>query len=239
MVRAGSVADEDQRLAGNVVIPHAIVSGLVLTVADHVGAWAELADSSPEEHQLILHMQADYTLFRPVLECLVEVIWILSGEDSTTRVDRALEIARIEYKHGQKLVKALNKARTPDEKTGQGVAALGRLIRTTATRLGRDAEEVINAPLVDPSSITKKIASRVPGPTLQTFRYWAITSAHAHGQLITTMRHAIETALPEPHASGALFEPDEELLADLIEFVGTLLEIAINLLNDQGYVLRD
>lgn len=35
-----------------------------------------------------------------------------------------------------------------------------------------------------------------------------------------------------------LYEPDEELIADLIEFIGTLLEIAINLLNEQGYELR-
>lgn len=37
---------------------------------------------------------------------------------------------------------------------------------------------------------------------------------------------------------GALYEPDEELIADLIKFIGKLLEIAINLLNEQGYELR-
>ncbi len=77
------MAEEDQALAGNIVIPHAIVSGLVLTAADHVSAWAELA-ASPEENVLLLHMQADYTLFRPVLEGLAELIWILDGTDSSS-----------------------------------------------------------------------------------------------------------------------------------------------------------
>lgn len=237
MVRPGSAAEEDQALAGNVIIPHSIVAGLVGAVADHLSAWAELADS-PKGDELLLHLQADYTLFRPVLEGLVEVIWILDGSDSATRIRRALEIARIEYKHGLKLTSALNKARTPDEKTGQGIAALGRIIRSTAEAFGGDADSFVDAPLIDPSSITKKIAQRVPGPTLRTYRYWAITSAHAHGQLITTLRYAIETQLPAPEASGALFEPDEELLAELIEFIAELLGIAIDQLNTQGYELR-
>lgn len=224
-------------MAGNVIVPHSIVAGLVGAVADHLSAWAELADS-PKGDELLLHLQADYTLFRPVLEGLVEVIWILDGADSATRIRRALEIARIEYKHGLKLTSALNKARTPDEKTGQGIAALGRIIRSTAEAIGADADSFVNAPLIDPSSITKKIAQRVPGPTLRTYRYWAITSAHAHGQLITTLRYAIETQLPAPEASGALFEPDEELLAELIEFVAELLGIATDQLNTQGYELR-
>lgn len=236
-VRKGSMAEEDQALSGNIVIPHAIVSGLVLTVADHVSAWAELA-ASPEKDVLLLHMQADYTLFRPVLEGLVEVIWILDGTDSPSRARRALEIARIEYKHGLKLTNALRKARTPDDKTEQGIAALGRFLRTTASNLGYDPEDVLSAPLIDPSSITRKIANRVPGPTLQTFNYWAITSAHAHGQFITTLRHAIETPPSTPQMGGALYEPDEELIADLIKFIGKLLEIAVNLLNEQGYELR-
>ncbi len=73
---------------------------------------------------------------------------------------------------------------------------------------------------------------------MQTFNYWAITSAHAHGQFITTLRHAIETPPSTPQMGGALYEPDEELIADLIKFIGKLLEIAINLLNEQGYELR-
>ena len=237
VARPGSVAEEDQRLAGNVIVPHGIVVGLVGAVADHLSAWAELADS-PKHGELLLHLQADYTLFRPVLEGLVEVIWILDGTDSSTRIRRALEIARIEYMHGLKLTSALNKAGTPDEKTSQGIAALGRIIRSTADALGEDASSFASAPLIDPSAITKKIAQRVPGSTLRTYRYWAITSAHAHGQLITTLRYAVETQLPAPHESGALFEPDEGLLAELIEFIVELLAIAVELLNAQGYELR-
>lgn len=236
VVRSGSIAEEDQAAAGNVIVPHGIVAGLVGAVADHLSAWAELADS-PKGDELLLHLQADYTLFRPVLEGLVEVIWILDGADSPTRIRRALEIARIEYKHGLKLTSALNKAQTPDEKTAQGIAALGRAIQRAAKAIGMDAKALVDAPLIDPSAITKKIAHRVPGPTLRTHRYWAITSAHAHGQLVTTLRYAIETQLPASQ-SGALFEPDEELLAELIEFVADLLRIAIDQLNAQGYELR-
>ncbi len=234
--KVGSTAELDQNVTGNPVIPHGIVTGLVLAAADHLDAWAELADS-PGEGTLLLHVNADYTLFRPVIEALTEVIWILDGDTSEARIKRALEVAKVEYRHGLALTSALNKASTPDEKTSAGIAALGRLIKSSAESVGLDAVEFIKADLVDPSALTKKIAHRVPGPTLQTLRYWAITSAHAHGQLISTLRFAVETALEAPHNRGSLIEPDEALIAELIQFIAILLKVAIDLLNEQGYVL--
>ena len=229
----GSAVEQDQAVTGSLVVPHGIVSGLMAVAADHLGAWAELADS-PGEATLLLHSNADYTLFRPVLEALTEVIWILDGDTSEVRIERALEVAKIEYRHGLALTSSLNKAKTPDEKTSAAIAALGKLIKSSAESVGLDADEFTKAPSVDPSSLTKRIAHRVPGPTLQTLRYWAITSAHAHGQLISTLRFAVETPL---ESGGALFEPDEALLAELVEFIGTLLTVAIELLNQQGYEL--
>lgn len=232
-VGAGSIAEQDQNLTGNLIIPHGIVSGLAAAAADHLGAWAELADS-PKGGTLLLHTNSDYTLFRPVLEALTEIIWILDGDTSETRIKRALEVAKVEYRHGLALTSALSMARTPDEKTSRGIVALGKIIKASATKIGLDADEFIDAPLVDPSSLTKKIAHRVPGTTLRTLRYWAITSAHAHGQLISTLRFAIETPLKSGAAS---FEPDETLLAELVQFIEELLNIAIGMLNDQGYTL--
>lgn len=236
-VRSGSTVETDQNLSRNVVIPHLIVSGLIGSVADHLSAWAELADSQDEETGLLLHLAADYTLFRPVVEGLVEAIWILDGSDSHDRVKRAADIAKIEYVHGSKLVRDLDKARFSDEKTSQGIAALGRIIQTTAEALNLDAADYLAERPIDPSSLTRKIAHRVPGNTLRSFRFWAITSAHAHGQLISTLRFAQETKLSGEYEGGAYYAADEKLLADLIRFVADLLTIVIDLLNEQGYEL--
>lgn len=235
--KVGSIAESDQLLAASQIIPHGIVSGLMHAAADHLGAWAELADS-PGEHTLLLHVNADYTLFRPVLEALTEIIWILDGDTAPARITRSLEIAKVEYRHGVALTSALKRAGTPDEKTSSAITALGEIIRSTAVRVGLDGDEFVKAGLIDPSALTRKIAARVPGPSLQTLRYWAITSAHAHGQLISTLRFAIETPLEEPHAGGALFEPDEALIAEIVEFIGRLIAITVELLNEQGYELR-
>ncbi len=113
-----------------------------------------------------------------------------------------------------------------------GVPALGRAIRSTADRVGLNPEEFVEERTVDPSALTRKIAYRVPGPTLHTLSYWALTSAHAHGQLISELRFAVETPLEVPHAEGVLLEPDEERLAQLILFVKTLLDTAIGMLRD-------
>lgn len=233
--KAGSIAESDQLLASSQIIPHGIVTGLMHAAADHLGAWAELVDS-PGEDTLLLHVNADYTLFRPVLEALTEIIWILDGDTAAARITRSLEIAKVEYRHGVALSSALKKAGTPDEKTTAGIMALGEVIRSTAAKVGLDGNEFLKGDLIDPSALTRKIASRVPGPSLQTLRYWAITSAHAHGQLISTLRFAVETPL-EGHTGGALFEPDEGLVAELVEFIGKLIAIAVDLLNEQGYEL--
>lgn len=236
MPAAGSVAGSDQLATGNQLIPHGIVAGLMNSVADHLLAWSDKT-AHPDGRTVRLHVFSDYSLFRPVLEGLVEIIWILDGADANIRIRRSLEIAKIEYTHGVALISALNKAGTPDEKMSAGILALGRTIRLTSTKIGLDADAFIQERLIDPSSLTKKIAGRVPGPTLQTLSYWALTSAHAHGQLISAFRFAVETPLDAPHEGGALIEPDETRIADLIKFVGTLLDISITMLNEQGYQL--
>lgn len=232
----GSIVEGDQEVTGSKLVPHGIVAGLMNSVADHLDAWVEKA-ADPDGTTVRLHLFSDYTLFRPVLEGLVEVVWILDGTDAYTRIRRALEVAKIEYTHGVALTSALNKAGTPDEKLSAGILALGRTIRATSTKIGLDPDAFIKARLIDPSTLTKKIAGRVPGSTLQTLSYWALTSAHAHGQLISALRFAVETPLEVPHDGGALFEPDEARVANLVEFVGKLLNIAIGLLNEQGYQL--
>lgn len=236
-VKAGSQAEADQQVSGNQVIPHLIVSGLIGSVADHLSAWAELADSPEEDDKVLLHLAADYTLLRPVIEGLVEVIWVLDGATSEARIKRAMEIAKIEYVHGTNLTNALTKAGMEDTKTVSGVEALGRMLRECANSIGVDPDKFLSSRAIDPSSITKKVASRISGPTLRTFRYWAITSAHAHGQLISTLRFAQETPLGFPHNGGSYYAPDEELLAELLQFVSELINVAVTDLNSHGYEL--
>jgi|LSQX01.3.fsa_nt_gb hypothetical protein len=236
-VRAGSVVESDQQLSGNVVIPHLIASGLIGSVADHLSAWAELADSQDDETGILLHVAADYTLFRPVVEGLIEAIWILDGSESAQRIKRAMDIAKIEHSHGSKFVKDLGKAKIPDDKTAQGIAILERVIRATAQAIELEPDSYLKERAIDPSSIRRKIAHRVSGNTLRTFRFWAITSAHAHGQLISTLRFAQATKLTGVHEGGAHYEADENLLAELVLFITELIDVAVTLLNEQGYEL--
>ena len=233
--KAGSIAESDQQLSGNQLIPHGIVSGLTNAAADHLGAWTQLVSSDGKD-KLLLHVNADFTLFRPVIEALTEIIWILDGSTADIRITRAMEVAMIEYQHGVTLSEALAKAGTPDVKINEGIVKLGEIIRTTATRIRLIGDDFLKRRVVDPSTLTKKIATHVPGSTMQTFRYWAITSAHAHAQLVTTLQFAVSTRVEAP-SGGTLIEPDESLIAELVEFIGILIAIAVKMLKEQGYEL--
>ncbi|WP_147440456.1 hypothetical protein [Mycetocola tolaasinivorans] len=133
-----------------------IIAGRIGSVADHLSASAELADSQGDETESLLHLAADSTLFRPVVEGRVENIWVLDGSDPAQRISRAVDIAKIEYVQGLKLVRNLAKAGLGDDKTAQAMAALKLIIQASAQAIGLDPDEYLEERTIDPSAITKK-----------------------------------------------------------------------------------
>jgi hypothetical protein len=237
-VEPDTLAERDEELSGSILFPSAIVTGLLVAAADQIGGWAKMAGSDSEPKATI----ADYSLFRPTIEALAEVIWILDGDNSKERVERSIELARIELKHGRLLAKSLRKAGTPDERVERSMAALESHVQLTLRRLGWDPAAIVQkldpkSSTLDPSSITRKIGRAFKGPSLELNRYWGIASAHAHSQLITTLTFSVRDS-PSTAGGEYLHDPDEILIAEMLLIIQRLIETATDLLNRRGYSLQ-
>jgi len=234
-------AERDEELSGSILFPSAIVTGLLVAAADQIGGWAKMAGSD-DNSKATLHVLADYSLFRPTIEALTEVIWILDGDTSKDRVERSIELARIELEHGRLLTKSLRRAGTPDEQVEKSMAALETQMQLSLRRLGWDQKAIVekmdpSASTLDPSAITRKIGRAFKGSSLELNRYWGIASAHAHGQLITTLTFSVRDA-PGSDDEGYLHEPDEILVAEMLLIIQRLVDTATKLLNRRGYSLH-
>lgn len=240
-VSPDTLAERDEELSGSILFPSAIVTGLLVAAADQIGGWAKMAGND-DNSKATIHLLADYSLFRPTIEALTEVIWILDGDTSKERVERSIELARIELKHGRLLAKSLRSAGTPDEQVETSMAALGTHMQRALRRLGWDADAIVEkmdpkSSTLDPSSITRKIGRAFRGPSLELNRYWGIASAHAHGQLITTLTFSVRDS-PGSDGEGYMHDPDEILIAEMLLIIQRLIETATALLNQRGYSLQ-
>jgi hypothetical protein len=174
-VNPDTLAERDEELSGSILFPSAIVTGLLVAAADQIGGWARMAGSD-DDSTAVLHVLADYSLFRPTIEALTEVIWILDGESSKERVERSIELARIELKHGRLLASRLRRAGTPDEQIETSMSALEAQMQLALGRLGWDSEAIAEkmdpkTSTLDPSAITRKIGRAFKGPSLELNRY--------------------------------------------------------------------
>lgn len=236
-VRAGSDADSDRELTQSRTVPVSLVDGFVASITDHLTAWAEKAGYDAREPILRLSLYSDYTLFRPVIESLASLIWVLAPDSQLDRIKHAVTLANVERARGRRFVESLAAAGTPDEEMARSIAALDGDLRGVCARAGLDPARLLDANGLDPSSLTRKVSQFVPGPTLDVFRHWATCSAHAHAQLMTTLTRATRTQGVGVHGDFTYAEANSEHLAELVRFIARLLDIMVGLLNKRGHVL--
>lgn len=239
VVHPDTVAERDEELSGSVLFPSAVVTGLMNAAADQIGGWAEMAGSRGSAQ---LHMLADYTLFRPIIEALTEVIWILDADNSEDRVMRSIDLSLVELKHGRTLTRRLRRAGTPDERIERSLDAMETHVKTSLSRLRVSQEDIAaklnpRSPTIDPSEITRRIGRAYRAPSLSLNRYWGIASAHAHGQLITTLTFSVRGETGS-RGGGYLHEPDEVMIAEILEVIQKLISTAAELLERRGYFLH-
>ncbi|MGO4785516.1 hypothetical protein [Cryobacterium sp. W22_MBD10_FK3] len=213
--------DMDHDLARSVVVPVLVVNGLANSVGDHLDAWVT---KSHDGHTGVF---ADFTLFRPVVESLAAIIWILGAAESKDRISRTIQFVNIELRKGKRLVSDLQKAGGPDQPMQNIFNELEDSLLQACENVGLEHSTCMPERPLDPSKLTKKAAQYVPGPTLDTYKFWALCSAHAHSQMFTVLSKANVHRHNRP--DGNLYN-----LYELFDFVAKLLGIAVGLLEKRG-----
>lgn len=224
-----SDADTDCELAQTWVVPVFVITGLATSVSDHLEAW------TTKSHDGHTGLFSDFTLFRPVIESLAAIIWILGAPESKERVSRTIQFVNIELRKGQHFVADLAKAGAPDRAMQDTFVELENALLTACESAQLESAKCMPRRPLDPSAITKKAAPYVPGPTLDTYKYWALCSAHAHSQLFTMLtksnaHRGIKEREIYDHADGNLYN-----LFELFDFVVKLITTATAILAKRGF----
>jgi hypothetical protein len=235
-VRPGSDAESDAKLAGSGwVVPSGIVEGLINSTTDHLLAWFDKCVTQDEPPEVRLSAYADYTLLRPPIECLANLVWMLAPDGPKERVSRSLRFANIELQHGKKLIAALLAAGTPDAGLARTFASAEPFLITAAEAAGLDPARVLGTRIVDETSILRSIGPQVGGPTFEALAHWARASAHAHSQILTVLTLSDRSRRSDPHGPYLYSEVNSRALADSCELLLKLLNVAVDLLNRRGY----
>lgn len=231
----GSAAAGDEALAGGLrIVPTGIIEALVNSATDHLLAWCDKAFSSDDPPIVRLSVYADFTLLRPPIEALANVVWILSPEDSRERVARSLKFANIELQHGKKLTRELEAAGTPDVDLSRTFQRSEPQLRSAASAAGLDPDRILSTQIIEQSRILRTIGSLVGGPTYQVLLHWARASAHSHSQVLTTLTMADRTTRADRTGPYVYAEVSSAALADSCDLLMRLMNVAVDLLNQRG-----
>lgn len=236
-VKPGSDIDSDIHLTGTDIVPKGIVEGLLGSVEDHLNAWVDLVEQGVDEPQIELHLFADFTLLRPIIEALASIVWILGDERQDLRVKRALLVANAEVRQLQGYLKALDEDGLKDDALSRSGEQYEKLLIDAATQAGLSLATALPGRATGPTSIVKGAGHYVPGARLDTFQHWALSSANVHGQIVGVLTKASRTI--GTYSDGTLYSHavvDTVHLANTLLFLADrLLPTAVSLLNKRGF----
>lgn len=239
IVAHGSDASGDNALSGGGgIVPVGIVESQINSATDHLLAWYDKCVQAGETGELPtirLSAYADYTLLRPPIEALANVIWMLSPDDARTRVERALKLANVELQHGKKLMRDLDAASTPDTDLARTFERAEPTLRAAASAAGLEPDQVLSARIIDQSKILRTIGGVVGGSTYDTLRHWARASAHSHSQVLTSLTLAERTTRTDASGPFIYAEVSSAALAETCDLLFRLINVASRLLNERGY----
>ncbi len=141
---------------------------------------------SDDRTELRLHLSAEFTLIRALLEAATAAVWILGPNDSDERIRRALRLRYSELSYSRKLAikfAELTEADVASELSAQEEFVDGQLsdLAAMASKAGIEVGKVTRP--VAPGTIAAEAGSYVPelGPAL-TYWYWSTASSIAHGE---------------------------------------------------------
>ncbi len=223
-------AAKDQVRSGSDHIPNRLVEGLIASVADHMRAWLRSSEPPLGEEQPLLHIYADHTIWRAILESLASAIWMIAPATSEERVKRGVSLALYEWK-ATGPVERPNHAN--DEAAAQTKNELRRIIERVCHRMDWDVAD-LEKRHVTPSLIVKGAQQSIGPEGRQLFYWWTICSRYAHAQTLTVILRARRTHVNTPYGGGVDVETDEELVADLIEFAVGVLNVFTALTRERG-----
>lgn len=236
-VKPGSEIERDIHFAGTDIIPKGIVEGLLGSIADHQSAWVDLVEQGVDEPEIELHLFADFTLLRPIIEALASIVWILGDERQDLRVKRALLVANAELRQLQEYLKTLEKEGLKDSALTYSGEQYEKLLTKAATQAGLNLTTALPDRATSPTTVVKGAGHYVPGPRLDTFQHWALSSANVHGQIVGVLTKASRTI--SAYSDGTLYSHavvDTVHLAKTLRFIGDhLLPTAVSLLNKRGF----
>lgn len=141
---------------------------------------------SDDRTELRLHLSAEFTLIRALLEAATTAVWILGPDDSDERIRRTLRLRYSELSYSRKLAirfAELTEADVASELSAQEEFVDGQVsdLVAMAVKAGLEAREVMRP--VAPGTIAAQAGSYVSelGPAL-TYWYWSTASSIAHGE---------------------------------------------------------
>ena len=236
IVARGSDAESDNLLAGGGgIAPVGIVESQINSATDHLLAWHDKCVVPGPPPSIRLSSYADYTLLRPPIEALANVVWILSPDDPVERIARSLKLANVELQHAKKLVRDLEAAGTPDPELARTFERAEPHLRAAASAAGLDPERILASRPIDQTKILRTVGAEVGGSTHETLLHWARASAHSHRQLLTALTMAERTTRADGSGPYIYAEVSTRALAVTCDLVLRRINVASNRLNRRGY----
>lgn len=226
----------DRRRAGSDHIPVRIVEGFIASAADHLKAWlraSELLDEGDPEP--LLHLYADHTLWRAILEAVASAVWILGPDDQDERIRRATKLALYEWAETGPIERQGHPA---DDVALRMKDELRRIIERVCTQMGWEIAEVEKR-RISPSTVLNAARNHLGPAGQDIFYWWTVCSRYAHGQTLTMMLRARRQSAETPYGDVVNVTTDAELVAELIEFTLPVLNVLIQLTWKRGLLRAD
>lgn len=225
-----SDAATDETRAGSDHIPNRLIEGLIASVADHLKAWLRASEPPAGETSPLLHLYADYTLWRAILESLASGVWLLAPPSSDERIRRGVKLALYEWK-------ATGPVERPghplDQVASRAKSELARIIDRVCVQMSWQVTEFEGRGLA-PSAIVRGAQQHLGQDGRDLFYWWTICSRYAHAQSLTAILRARRTHFDTPQGGAVDVETDEALTVELVEFAVGVLNAFTALTRERG-----
>lgn len=232
VIGVGSHAAGDAARSGSDQIPVRVVEGYIASAADHLKAWLRVSECPPGDERPLLHLYADYTLWRAIIEALGTAIWALGPDSQEERIRRATRLALYEWQDSGPVARP---GRAPDASTTQLKAELRRVIERVCTSMSWEVAAIEHERL-SPRKVMDGARNHLGSPGRDLTYWWTMCSRYAHAQTLTVMLRGRRMSLETPFGGVVDVETNEELVAELVEFGVVLLNALIRLTNQRGYL---
>ncbi|WP_400996418.1 hypothetical protein [Agromyces sp. GXQ0307] len=233
VLRGGDAAG-DLEVSGSDHIPNRIVEGFVASVADHLRAWYRASAPTDNDSRPFLSVYADYTLWRAILEAAACAVWILGPDEREERILRGTRLAIYEWRKSVPL-------RHADGDFDQPMARLHAeqeaVVRRVCIAMGFDFDSLDRKGLT-PSAVVNGARNHLGSAGQDLAFWWTVCSRYAHAQTLTVMLLGVRTSERTPDGETVNVTTDAELLADVVGFGITMIDMLVSLLRNGGFERR-